>query len=54
MCSVGARFILVRTERPYIKSSAARATDTLLLNARSRDYKRTRGEIFQLSTSGGF
>jgi hypothetical protein len=39
VCSVGARFILVRAERPYIQSSMACATDTLLLNACSRGYK---------------
>jgi hypothetical protein len=42
VCSVGPRFILVRVERPYIQSSVARATDTLLLNARSMGYKRAR------------
>jgi hypothetical protein len=30
VCSVGARSILVRTERPYIQSSVARATDTFV------------------------
>lgn len=38
-CSVDARFILVRVERPYIQTSVARATSTLPLNARSRGYK---------------
>jgi hypothetical protein len=42
VCSVGARLILVRAERPYIQSLAARATETLLLNARSRGYERAR------------
>jgi hypothetical protein len=42
VCLVGARFILVQEERPYIYSSMARATNTLLLNARSRGYKRAR------------
>jgi hypothetical protein len=40
VCSVGARFILVWAEHPYIQSSVARATSTLLLKARSRGYKR--------------
>jgi hypothetical protein len=37
-----ARFILVRAERPYIQPSVTRTTDTLLLKARSRGYKRAR------------
>jgi hypothetical protein len=40
VCSVGVRFILVWAERLYIQSLLARAIDTLLLNARSRGYKR--------------
>jgi hypothetical protein len=39
VCSVDARFIQVRVEHPYIQSLVARATSTLLLNARSRGYK---------------
>jgi hypothetical protein len=42
VCLVGTRFILDRVECPYIQYSMARATDTLLLNARSRGYKRAR------------
>jgi hypothetical protein len=42
VCSVDARFILVRAKRPYIQSSAAHATDTLMLNTCSRGYKLTR------------
>jgi hypothetical protein len=44
VCSVGARFILVRAERPYFQSSVVCTTDTLILNARSRGLKRTREE----------
>jgi hypothetical protein len=37
-------------DRPYIQSSVARATGTLLLNSRSRGYKRVReGGSFQVS-----
>jgi hypothetical protein len=36
VCSVGERFILVRTKCPYIQSSVACAIGALLLNARSR------------------
>jgi hypothetical protein len=39
---VDARFILVRTERSYFQSLVACATNILLLNARSRGYKRAR------------
>jgi hypothetical protein len=50
VCSVGARFILVRVERPRIQSSVAYAISTMLLNARSRGYKRVReGEDSQVS-----
>jgi hypothetical protein len=49
MCSVVVRFILVQTERPYIQSLVAHTTDTLLLNARSKGYKRAReGEFSSL------
>jgi hypothetical protein len=34
--------MMVREEHPYIQSSVARATNTLLLNACSRGYKRAR------------
>jgi hypothetical protein len=40
--SVDARFILVQAEHPYFQSSVARATGTLLLITRNRDYKRAR------------
>jgi hypothetical protein len=49
MCSMDARFILVQTERLYIQSSTARATDTLLLNAHSRGYTRVREGGSQVS-----
>jgi hypothetical protein len=50
VCSVGVRFILVCTERPYIQSSVSYATGTLLLNARSRGYKRaSEGEVSRVS-----
>jgi hypothetical protein len=42
VCLVAARFIPVRAERPYIQPFVARTTDTLLLKARSRGYKRAR------------
>jgi hypothetical protein len=45
VCSMDVRFILVRTEGPYIQSSVAHATDTiykLSLDSRSRGYKRAR------------
>jgi hypothetical protein len=42
VCSVGARFILVRAEHPYIPSSVTHTTNILLLKARSRGYKWTR------------
>jgi hypothetical protein len=42
VCSMGARFIWFRAERPNIQSLVARATGTLLLNAHSRGYKRAR------------
>jgi hypothetical protein len=42
VCLVNARFILIWTERLYIQSLVTRATDTLLLKARSRGYKRVR------------
>jgi hypothetical protein len=42
VCSVGARFILAQTEHPCIQSSVACATDTMMLNARIRGYKRSR------------
>jgi hypothetical protein len=38
---VGARFILVRAERPYFQSSATCVTP-LMIKTRSRDYKRAR------------
>lgn len=40
--SVGARFILVQAECPYIQSLVARATGTIIVNAHSRGYKRVR------------
>jgi hypothetical protein len=42
VCLVGTRFILVRAEHPYFQFSVACIIDTLLLNARSRGYKRAR------------
>ena len=42
VCSMDARFILVRVERPYIQSSVACATDTIDDQTRSRGYKQSR------------
>jgi hypothetical protein len=39
VCAVGARFIVVRTERSYIQSLVACATAPLLINAYSKGYK---------------
>jgi hypothetical protein len=39
VCSVGTRFKLVRAEHPYIQSSAACATGTLVARCCSRGYK---------------
>jgi hypothetical protein len=49
MCLVDAKFILVWGEHSYIQSLAARATDTLLLKARTRGRKRARGRSSQVS-----
>jgi hypothetical protein len=49
VCLLGVRFIPIWAERPYFQSLVARATDSLLLIARSRGYKRTReGRISSL------
>jgi hypothetical protein len=51
----GARFILVRSERPYFQSSVACAIGTIDAQTRSRDYKwlREKGEALKSLYQGG-
>jgi hypothetical protein len=42
VCAVGAKFILVRVECPYIRSSTIALPAPVIIKARGRGYKRTR------------
>jgi hypothetical protein len=55
VCSVGAIFILVRAERPYIQSSATRAADTFVAQCSVVGVTsgREREEILSLLCVGG-
>jgi hypothetical protein len=54
VCLVGARFISIRIEHPYIQALVACAFDTMLLNANSTGYKRAREGGAQKSLIRGY